>query len=125
MTAKEAMQRMIKRYRQKHVGRDINDYQTVFLEGTNVIFMEYFMPLDGTLESTLKECQEGMLEQIYDVKNVMLQIICGKDFKLIMNDMNALSAFAEQIDKNVNVYCSIDNETSSDFKLCIDLYIIK
>lgn len=109
----------------KWVGRDINDYQTVFLEGTNVILMEYFMQPDGTWESTLKECQEGMLEQIHDAKNVMLQIICGKDFKLIMNDMNALSAFAEQLDKNINFYCSIDNEISSDFKLCIELYIIK
>lgn len=116
---------MIKRYWQKYVGRDINDYQTVFLEGTDVILMEYFMQPDGTLESTLKKCLEDMLEQIHDAKNVMLQIIYDKDFKLIMDDMNALSAFAEQLDKNVNFYCSIDNEISSDFKLCIDLYIIK
>lgn len=72
MTAKEAMQRMIDRYKQrteadpkkKLVGLDINDYLTVFLESTDVILLEYFMQPDGTLESTMNDHQEEILEQI-------------------------------------------------------------
>lgn len=55
MTAKQAMQRMIDRYKQrteanpkaKLVGLDINDYLTVFLESTDVILLEYFMQPEG------------------------------------------------------------------------------
>lgn len=66
-----------------------------------------------------------MLKQMQGAKNVMLQIICGKGFELMMSDMNRLAAFVEMLNKNVNCYWGIDNEQSDDFKLRIELYIIK
>ena len=133
MTAKEAMQRMIDRYKQrteadpkkKLVGLDINDYLTVFLESTDVILLEYFMKPDGTLESTMKDHQEEILGQIQGAKSVMLQIICGNDFELLMSDVNSLASFVEKLDKDVNFYWGIDSEPSMDFKLRIEIYIIK
>lgn len=133
MTAKEAMQRMIDRYKQrteadpkkKLVGLDINDYLTVFLESTDVILLEYFMQPDGTLESTVKDHQEEILEQIQGAKSVMLHIICGNDFELLMSDVNSLASFVDMLDKNVNFYWGIDSEPSTDFKLRIEIYIIK
>lgn len=97
----------------------------MFLESTDVILLEYFMQPDGTLESTMKEHQEEIQEQIQGAKSVMLQIICGNDCELMMSDVNSLASFVDMLDKEVNFYWGIDSEPSTDFKLRIEIYIIK
>ncbi|MCM1078098.1 MAG: hypothetical protein NC414_01250 [Bacteroidales bacterium] len=133
MTAKEGMRRMIDRYKQRTeatqkkelAGLGINDYLTVFLGSTDVIHREYFMQPDGTLESTMKEHQEEILEHIQGAKNAMLQIVCGNDFELMTSGVNSLASFADMPDKNMNFYWGMDREPSTDFKLRIEVYIIK
>lgn len=133
MTAKEAMQRMLERYMQttekdpkkKLVGLDINDYLSVFLDSTDVILMEYTMPDGCTLKSTLIEHKEEILDYVKGVKSVMLQVICGSDFELMMDDMNGFAAFVDLLDCNVNFYWGIDSEDSTEFKVKIEAYVVK
>lgn len=133
MTAKDALIRMKQRYEQKCernpkarlVGLDVNDYLRAFLESTDVIVLEYTMQPGSNLESLMEEHKQEMMEQGSGAKSLVLQIICGKGFELMMEDMNSLAAFVDLLSENTNFYWGIDREETTEFQLKVEVYVVK
>ena len=132
ITTKEALRRFEERYkeqilnneRKNLIGLDLNDYASVFLRGSEVTILEYYQDED-TLTGTLMSHKQEILEQVKGATDIILQVIAANSHELMMKDMDELADFVDLLGKNVNIYWDLEYEETSEFKVKIEVYIVK
>lgn len=132
ITAQEALHCLAERYKDKilnnerknQIGLDINDYASVFLSSSEVTILEYYQNKD-TLIGTLMNHKQEILEQVEGASDIILQIIAAESQVLMMDDLNELADFVDLLGDKVNFYWGIEYEETSEFKVKIEVYIVK
>lgn len=132
ITAQEALHRLTERYkvkimngeRKKLAGLDINDYVSVFRRGSEVTILEYCQ-VDDTLAGTLMKHKQEIFEQIDGATDIILLIIVAKGIVLMLEDINMLESFVNLLGEDANFYWGMENEDTIDFKVKMEVYIIK
>lgn len=132
ITAQEALHRLTKRYkekilngeRKKLAGLDINDYVSVFRRGSEVTILEYCQ-VDDTLAGALMKHKQEIFEQIDGATDIILLIIVAKGIVLMLEDINMLESFVNLLGEDANFYWGMENEDTIDFKVKMEVYIIK
>lgn len=132
ITAQEALHRLTERYkekimngeRKKPTGLDINDYVSVFRRGSEVTILEYCQ-VDDTLAGTLMSHKQEIIEQIDGATDIILLIIVAKSLALMLEDINMLESFVNLLGESANFCWGMENEDTIDFKVKMEVYIIK
>lgn len=132
ITAQEALRRFVVRYEEKVksgerkelIGLDINDYARVFRRGSEVTILEYDQEGDS-LAGTLMGHKQEIIDQMEGATDIMLKVIAAESHVLMMDDMNELAAFVDLLGDEVNICWDIEYEKTSEFKVKIEVYIVR
>lgn len=132
ITTEEARNRIVERYRERVrkgelkelTGLDFNDYVSVFRNGSEVILLEYYQEEESLVDTLMKHKQE-ILEQVEGGDNILLQIITSNSHELTIDDINEMSGFMDLLGNDVNFHLGLETEDTSDFKVKMEVYIMK
>lgn len=132
ITTEEARNRIVERYRERVrkgdlkelTGLDFNDYVSVFRNGSEVILLEYYQEEESLVDTLMKHKQE-ILEQVEGGDNILLQIITSNSHELTIDDINEMSGFMDLLGNDVNFHLGLETEDTSDFKVKMEVYIVK
>lgn len=132
ITTEEARNRLVERYRERVkkgelkelIGLDFNDYVSVFRKGSEVILLEYYQEEESLVDTLMKHKQE-ILEQVEGGDNILLQIITSNSHELTIDDINEMSGFMDLLGNDVNFHLGLETEDTSDFKVKMEVYIVK
>lgn len=132
ITTEEARNRLVERYRERVrkgelkelIGLDFNDYVSVFRKGSEVILLEYYQEEESLVDTLMKHKQE-ILEQVEGGADILLQVIASKSHELMIDDINELSGFMDLFGNDVNFHFGVETEDTSDFKVKMEVYIVK
>ena len=132
ITTEEARNRIVERYRERVrkgelkelTGLDFNDYVSAFRNGSEVILLEYYQEEESLVDTLMKHKQE-ILEQVEGGDNILLQIITSNSHELTIDDINEMSGFMDLLGNDVNFHLGLETEDTSDFKVKMEVYIVK
>lgn len=59
-----------------------------------------------------------------EAKSLMLQLYCGKNFTLEIEDVNKLLTFMDALNNNVQFIWGIENTASTEFHVQIGIFVV-
>ena len=128
MTPQQAWEFVRDRQTQHLIGLDFADYIHFLFEGkgNEVTLLTYNLKEGKSLSETLKENMLEIQKQSAGAMNMLLQLYCGKDYQLMMDDMNKLSWFVDSVsDDGISFAWGLENSDTAEYLLQICIFIVK
>lgn len=128
MTPQQAWEFVRNRQTQHLIGLDFADYIHFLLAGkeNEVTMLTYNLEEDKSISETLKENLPEIHEQSTGAKNILMQLYCGKNFQLMMDDVNELSWFVDSVSGDgISFAWGMENSDTTEYQLQICIFIVK
>ena len=128
MTPQQAWELVRSRQTKHLIGLDFSDYIHFLLagKGNEVTLLTYNLKEGQSLSEVLKENLSEIQEQSAGSKNMLMQIYCGKDYQLMMDDVNVLSWFVDNVsDNGISFAWGMETTDATEYQLQICIFIIK
>ncbi len=126
MTPQQAWEFIKARSTRKTIGLNISDYIHTFFfcEEKEVVMMTMNTKDGQSLSEMIAENYDELLQECKDAKQVVMQLYCGKDFHLMMDDMNRINYFVEALG-DAEFAWGLENVDTEDFLLQVCVFAIK
>ena len=105
-------------------GLDEHDFTSVFDDANEVLLLTYYMDSETIPMAVIEENETEIREHAAHAKGAMLQLICGKNYKLSMGDMPVVNMVENLFPEHTAFSWDVDYSETMDYKLRIDLYIV-
>lgn len=124
MTSKQAWDYVQSRQTREYFGLDSLDIRYVFLEGKEVILLTYYLEQGKTLVESINENMLEIQQYSTKAKSLILQLYCGKDFTLGIEEVNELLTVMKTLNDGVQFIWEVENTASTEFRLQICIFVI-
>lgn len=128
MTPQQAWEFVRDRQTQHLIGLDFADYIHFLLagKGNEVTLLTYNLEEGKSLSETLKENLLEIQEQSAGAMNMLMQLYSGKDYQLMMDDINELSWFVDTVSgEDISFAWGMENSDITEYQLQICIFIVK
>ena len=128
MTPQQAWEFVRDRRTQHLIGLDFADYIHFLLagKGNEVTLLTYNLEEGKSLSETLKDNLPEIQEQSAEAMNMLMQLYCGKDYQLMMDDINELSWFVDSVTADgISFAWGLEDSDTTEYQLQICIFIVK
>ena len=123
LTPQQALEQVRSGHLSKLKGLDEHDFTHVFDDAEDVILLTYHQNVQANPTAVIEENESEIREYAGNAKGVMLQLVCGHNHDLSMEDMTMISTVEKLFPQDTDISWDVEHSESTDFKLRIDLYI--
>ena len=124
ITPQQALEEMRRGHLGQLKGLDEYDFTSVFDDANEVLLLTYYMDSETIPMAVIEENETEICEHTAHAKGAMLQLICGKNYKLSMGDMPVVNMVENLFPEHTAFSWDVDYSETMDYKFRIDLYIV-
>ena len=124
ITPQQALEEIRRGHLGQLKGQDEHGFTFVFDDANEVLLLTYYIDRETIPMAVIKENETEIREHADHAKGAMLQLICGKNYKLSMDDIPVVNMVETLFPEHTAFSWDVDYSETMDYKLRIDLYIV-
>ena len=124
ITPQQALEQIKSGHLSQLKGLDAHDFTHIFDGANKVLLLTYYLNGQDTPAAIIKEKESEIHRYAENAKGAMLQLVCGKNHDLLMDEMNVINTVNDLFPESTGFAWDVEHSESTDFKLRIDLYVV-